>query len=165
MDTIQNSQSNHRPHQSHSLTLAQYVQHHNGVPLGHPKSLHNMLYRSFGAGSFAKFWQYWNPIWGYGLGKFVHTPLQHFLPPAPALIVTFIVSGGIHDLATMAVRGSAAFLFTPWFFLLGIGVVLGRMAKMDLSRQPRWLRVAVNLTYLSACLAITILVKQTLNIS
>ena len=164
MDTIENSQSKHRRYQSKSLTLAQYVQRRNGVPLGHPKSLQNMLYRSFGASSFAKFWQYWNPIWGYGLGRHVHTPLQQVLPPALALIATFIVSGGIHDLATMAVRGSAAFLFTPWFFLLGIGVVLGRLAKMDLSHQAWGLRVFANLTYLSACLALTILVKQTLNI-
>ena len=58
------------------LSLAQYVLRRNGVPLGAPHSLQNMLYRSFGAGTYAGFWQYWNPIWGYGLGKYVYAPLN-----------------------------------------------------------------------------------------
>lgn len=55
--------------QWHRLTLAQYVHRRNGVPLGDSGSLRNMLIRSFGAGSFGRFWQYWNPIFDYGLGK------------------------------------------------------------------------------------------------
>lgn len=42
----------------------------------------------------------------YGLGKFVYVPLRRVLPPVAAFIGTFIVSGGIHDLVTMAVRRS-----------------------------------------------------------
>lgn len=60
--------------QHQSLTLAKYVHLRNGVPLGDAKSLPNMLYRSFGAASFAACWQYWNPIWGYGLVKYVQCP-------------------------------------------------------------------------------------------
>lgn len=41
-----------------------------------------------------------------------------------AFIMTFIISGGIHDLATVVVSRSFAFLFTPWFFLLTIGAAL-----------------------------------------
>jgi hypothetical protein len=148
----------------HNLTLSQYVHRRNGVPLGAPKSLRNMLYRAFGASSFAKFWLYWNPIWGYGLGKFVYAPLQKVISPTLALIMTFVISGGIHDLATMAVRRSVTFFFTPWFFLLSIGVLLGRFTKMDLSDYAWWVRVGVNLIYLSICMALTILVKRTFNI-
>ncbi len=67
MSNIQEGNLQARPWRS--LTLGQYVQHRNGVPLGDGKSLQNMLHRSLGAASFAGFWQYWNPIWGYGLGK------------------------------------------------------------------------------------------------
>lgn len=98
------------------LTLAEYVHRRNGVPLDDSGSLRNMLMRSFGAGSFGRFWQYWNPIFGYGLGKYVYSRLRRFLPPALALITTFVVSGGIHDLVTMAIRRSGAFLFTLCFF-------------------------------------------------
>lgn len=152
--------SPHRQQQWRGLTLAQYVERRNGVPLGAPNSLRNMLHRSLGAGSFAGFWQYWNPIWGYGLGKYVYAPLRRVLPPWIALILTFVVSGGIHDLATMAIRGSGAFLFTPWFFLLGIGVVLGRAVGMDLSSRPWLVRAGVNLTYIAVCLAVTLIAKQ-----
>ncbi|MCB8983757.1 MAG: acyltransferase [Ardenticatenaceae bacterium] len=135
-----------------SYTLAEYVVLRNGVPLGDGRSLRNMLQRSFGAASFAGFWQFWNPIWGYGLGRYVYAPLRRALPPAAAFILTFAISGGLHDLATMAVRWSPAFLFTPWFTLLGMGAVVGRVAGMDLGKRPFWLRASVNLAYLVVCL-------------
>ena len=59
-----------------NLTLAQYVKRRNGVALGYSGSFSNMLHRSFGAGTLAKFWQYWNPIWGYYLGRYIHGPLK-----------------------------------------------------------------------------------------
>ncbi len=136
----------------HSYTLRQYVALRNGVPLGDGRSLRNMLRRSFGAASFAGFWQYWNPIWGYGLGRYVYAPLGRVLPPAVAFILTFAISGGLHDLATMAVNRSPAFLLTPWFVFLGIGAVLGRVAGMDLGKRPFWVRASVNLAYLLVCL-------------
>ena len=151
-------------HHWEDMTLSQYVEKRNGVPLGDSNSLRNMLYRSFGAGSFGEFWQYWNPIWGYGLGKYIYAPLQHILPAAVALIMTFIISGGIHDLVTMLVSRSITFFFTPWFFLLGIGVVVGRAIKMDISKQPWLLRMVINLTYLLVGIGVTLLIKRVLAI-
>jgi hypothetical protein len=60
----------------------------------------------------------------------------------------------------MAVRGSATFLFTPWFFLLGVGVVLGRAVGMDFSSRPWLIRAGVNCTYVGACLAVTLIARQ-----
>ena len=154
----------HRRQQWQGLTLADYVELRNGVPLGDSRSLRNMLQRSFGATSFAGFWQYWNPIWGYGLGKYVYSPIHRVLPAAIAIIMTFVVSGGIHDLVIMALRRSVTFLFTPWFFVLGVGVVLGRAVGMDLSNRSWWVRVGINLAYLVIGLAITIIAKRVLAI-
>ncbi|MFN2170194.1 MAG: acyltransferase [Candidatus Promineifilaceae bacterium] len=154
-----------RPRPWQRLTLAEYVRRRNGVPLGDSRSLRNMLIRSFGAGSFGQFWQYWNPIFGYGLGKYVYSPLQRFLPPAVALVMTFIISGGIHDLVTMAIRRSTAFFFIPWFFLLGVGVVIGRGLNIDFSERPWLVRSAINLSYMLVCLAITLLARQQFGIS
>jgi len=123
-----------------------------------------MLHRSFGAGSFAGFWQYWNPVFGYVLGRYVFSPLRRVLPSAPAVIATFLVSGAFHDVVTMAVRGSVAFLFTPWFFFLGVGVVLGRAIRMDLSRSPWPMRAGVNLAYLLVGLALALVAKGVLAI-
>jgi len=58
------------------LTLAQYVRRRNGVPLGASGSLRNMFYRSLGAGSIAGFWRYWNPVFGYYLGRYIYAPLK-----------------------------------------------------------------------------------------
>ena len=164
MNNNQSEISPRRHQQWQSLTLAQYVELRNGVPLGVSGSLRNMLQRSFGAVSFARFWQYWNPIWGYGLGKYVYSPMHRVLPAAIALIMTFVVSGGIHDLVIMALRRSVTFLFTPWFFVLGVGVVLGRAVGMDLSNRSWWVRAGINLAYLVIGLAITIIAKRVLAI-
>ena len=68
------------------LTLSEYVRRRNGVPLGAPGSLRNMLRRSFGARSFAGFWQYWNPVFGYCLGRYIFVPLKRVSPPSVALV-------------------------------------------------------------------------------
>lgn len=95
--------SNIQTNTQRQMSLRDYVQYRNGVPLGASGSLQNMLVRSLGAGTFAKFWQYWNPIWGYALGCYVYEPLKQFLPSSVSLILTFIISGAAHDLATMLV--------------------------------------------------------------
>jgi uncharacterized membrane protein len=141
--------------------MSEYVRRRNGVRLGAPGSLRNMLQRSFGARSFAGFWQYWNPIFGYCLGKYVFWPLKKVFPSYISLILTFVVTGVIHDLVTIAVRQDVAFLFTPWFFFLGIGVVLGKAARMDLATSSWAVRAAVNSTYLGVCLVLAILVFTT----
>ncbi|MEZ4711262.1 MAG: hypothetical protein R3A44_28955 [Caldilineaceae bacterium] len=160
MNKAQKQTRPHRHQPQSGLTLTQYVRRRTGVPLGHADSLRNMLHRSLGANSFAGFWQYWNPIWGYGLGKYVYAPLQRFLPSTIAFILTFVISGGIHDLATMAVRRSGAFLFTPWFFFLGVGALLGSAVNMDLSSRSWLVRVGVNLTYIAFCLAVALIAKR-----
>ncbi len=160
MNNNKNTASSEAKSPWQQLTLAEFVEQRNGVPLGHANSLRNMLSRSLGAGSFAEFWRHWNPIWGYGLGKYVYAPLRRILPSFIALIMTFVVSGALHDLAAMAIRRSVMFFVTPWFFLLGLGVVLGQLMRLDLSQRSWWLRATVNITYLVLCLSITLLAKQ-----
>ena len=140
----------------------QYVHRRNGVPLGASGSLRSMLHRSLGAGSLEGFWRHWNPIFGYYLGRFVDSPLRRVVPRSAAQVLTFVVCGALHDMVTMAIRGSATFLFTPWFFFLGVGVVIGRLAGMDTMRHPWAVRAGINLTYIVACLALAILAKQIL---
>jgi hypothetical protein len=142
------------------MSLGQYVRRRNGVPLGASGSLRNMMSRSLGAGSFAGFWKYWNPVFGYALARYVQSPLLRVVSPAVAVVVTFAACGALHDLVTMAVRGSPTLLFTPWFVLLGIGVVWGRAAGMDLSDQPISIRVMANLAYVGLCLAVTLAVRR-----
>lgn len=134
------------------ISLRQYVTRRNGVSLGSNGSLQNMLQRSFGANSFAGFWRYWNPIFGYYLGKYVFGPASRFMPRWLALIFTFLICGGLHDIVTLLFRGSTQLLFTFWFFFFSIGLIIGETVGMNMVRHSFWLRAAVHLTYLSICL-------------
>lgn len=95
------------------LTLRGYVQQHTGVPLGHRDSMRNMLDRSLGAADFGGFWRHWNPIWSNALARYVMAPRNRTIPFPAALVATFAVSGLLHDLVIMAMRGELALLFTP----------------------------------------------------
>ena len=146
------------------MTLNQYIERRNGVPLGASGALRNMLHRSFGAGSFATFWQYWNPIFGYYLAKYVDSPLRRVLPRSIALILTFVICGALHDLAAMAVRGSAVFFCTMMFFFFGAGVLIGRWTGLSFSGLPWPARATINVSYLVACFALALAARQVLAI-
>jgi hypothetical protein len=83
--------------------------------------------------------------------------LKKVAAPDVALVLTFVVTGIIHDVVTMAVRQDVAFLFTPWFLFLGIGVVISKVTKMDIGASSWWRRAAIHSIYLGACLALTFL--------
>lgn len=144
------------------ITLGQYVRRRNGVPLGARGSMQNMLSRSLGASSFARFWRYWNPIFGYGLSRYVFSPAHRMLPRWLALVLTFLVCGALHDLVTFLFWGYTAFLFTQWFLFMSIGVLAGEALRMDTSALPWPARAAINLSYVGACLALTLLLRSTL---
>ena len=142
------------------MTLADYVRRRNGLPLGAPGSLRAMLHRSFGARSFDGFWQHWNPIFGYYLGTRVFVPLKRVTPAYVALLLTFVFTGIIHDAVTMLVRKDIAFLFTPWFLFLGLGlgVVVAKVIRMDVGAYPWPFRAALHSCYLAASLGLAFLV-------
>jgi hypothetical protein len=70
------------------------------------------------------------------------------LPRSLAVILTFAICGFLlHNLPLLAYTGVP--LITLWFILLGAGVVVGELLRMNLSRQRYLVRAAVNLLYLS----------------
>ncbi|MFX0556743.1 MBOAT family O-acyltransferase [Maribacter sp. CXY002] len=141
------------------MNLSDYVKRRNGVPLGHSDSLRNMFIRSLGAGTFSKFWQHWNPIWSYYLGKNIFKPLKLIFPQALSLLITFVACGFIHDLVIMLLKWKITLLLTPWFFLMGICVILGDYAKIDYSKFPWIVRAILNTTIISSCLLIAYQVR------
>jgi hypothetical protein len=132
------------------ITLAQFVKLRNGVPLGHADSLKNMLSRSLGAGSFAQFWQYWNPVWGYYLSQFVYQPIKRFFGKSIAVVATFFVSGFLHDLAIMLLKQQSSILLTTWFTFMGLAVVLSEAAKLRYGALPWFVRALINTGFISA---------------
>ncbi len=140
-----------------SISLAEFVKHRNGVALGAAGSLRNMLHRSFGAGSFARFWHFWNPIWGYYLATKVLRPTKKFLPLWCAVLITFLVSGALHDVVISLAKFEATVLFTPWFFLMGLMVLLSKNAGISFAASPWTIRALINLLIITACLSVTLL--------
>jgi hypothetical protein len=143
-----------------SLSLSEYVKKRNGVPLGDSHSMRNMLSRSFGAKSFAVFWHYWNPIWGYYLSRNVMRPLNAFLPGSLAIFITFIVSGALHDIVVSLAKWNSVVFFTPWFGLMGLAVI--GLSKMGVSYGHfAWhLRAFINTFIISASLCLTYLLES-----
>lgn len=141
------------------MNLSDYVKRRNGMPLGHGDSLRNMLSHSLGAGKFSIFWQYWNPIWGFYLGKYIFKPLKLILPQALSLIFTFVICGFIHDLAIMLLKWKFTLLLTPWFLFMGISVILSDYAKFDYSKLSWIARATINIIIISGCLFIAYQVR------
>lgn len=119
-----------------ALSLKQYVKRRNGVPLGAFGSLTNMLKNALGAKNFSQFWLYWNPIWGYYLATKIQKPLTQFLPHSIALILTFSISGLLHDLAVSLIKKETFFVCTPWFCVMSLVVIASQKLSMDMSKFP-----------------------------
>lgn len=140
-----------------NVSMSAYVKKRNGVPLGAKHSLRNMLYRSFGASSFAKFWNYWNPIWSYYLTKYVLRPIAAFAPAWIAVIVTFVVSGSIHDLAVSIFYQEIYIFFTPWFGLISLFVVLTEKFNISYANYRRSVRIFANSFFIASSFCIVYL--------
>lgn len=145
------------------MTLGEYVKKRNGVPIGHRHSLKNNLYRSLGAKNFSSFWNFWNPIFGYYLGKKIFKPAKRFFSPALSIIITFICCGLIHDVVTILFRGQTSFLFSYWFLLMGVAVIISNYFNQNLA-QHRWIiRYISNLFIILICLCFAYFLSRSLN--
>ncbi|APD89864.1 acyltransferase [Alteromonas mediterranea] len=138
-----------------TLSLAQYVKKRNGVPLGASGSMTNMLSRALGASSFWGGWQYWNPIWGYYLSRNIMRPLASFLPVSLAILVTFLVSGALHDIAVSIIKWKIVLFFTPWFGLMGLVVIVSKAVGISYGQVSWPVRALTNASFIFVSLGIT----------
>lgn len=146
------------------MTLTDYIKKRNGVPIGSPKSLRNNLYRSLGARNFSTFWKYWNPIFGYYLGKYVFKFLKKILPAALALLFTFIFCGMIHDTVTTIFRGKISLFFSVWFFFMGLAVLITKSLETNFSEQIWITRAVINLSIIGFCMVLTIYTTESFRV-
>ncbi|MEW9796555.1 acyltransferase [Alteromonas sp. CYL-A6] len=150
---------------ANKISLRQYVKRRNGVPLGHNDSMRNMLRRSLGATTFAGFWQYWNPIWSYYLTTRVFQPLKTVLPVPLAQLLTFIVSGAVHDIVISLVAGSAYIVFTPWFFLVGIAVLITNALRCSVSMLSINGRAMTHISLIALCYGFSLLMRDAIAVA
>ena len=116
-----------------SLGWRDYAARRTGLPVGSRGELRQNLYRAFTASSFGRFWQIWNPLFGFYLQLWLYRPLQRRLPQSLALWLTFVGNGMLHDAVTMLVRQDAAWFFTPWFALIGAYVLAEKRSGFRLN--------------------------------
>lgn len=154
-----------REHGRERRSLSEYVERRNGVPLGSPGSLREMLRRSLGADTLGGFWRHWNPIWGYYLGRYVNAPLRRVMPSGVSVVLTFIVSGLIHDLAISLVAGSPTFLFAPWFALVGTMVVIGRRFGLRYPFRAWSVRASINVGFVGGAFGIVTIGRWLIGLS
>ena len=103
------------------------------------------MIRSLGAGNFFTFWKYWNPIWSYYLGKYIFKPLKNILPPAVSLMLTFVFCGFIHDVVIMLIRWDFVLIFTPWFLIMSVSLVISESINLDYSKLAWIYRALINI--------------------
>jgi hypothetical protein len=134
--------------------LGRYVEARLGATPG--EQARNFLARPFGASSFAGFWRYWNPVYGYVLYYWSYRPLRQVLPRAAAMWLTFVLCGFVlHDLVVWAIGRTVAFPSMALLFgVFGLGAVASEALRMDTGELPFAGRAAVNVAYLGASVAI-----------
>lgn len=108
--------------------------------------LAHMIQQSFMAERFARFWQNWNPLFSYYLLYFVYRPLRNFLSRPLALLGTFALSGGIHDLAAMLILRRLHLTFTLTFTGFALFQILEEALGLHLKASPSWIRPLYHLT-------------------
>lgn len=143
-----------------NTSLSAYVKKRTGVPLGHNKSLPNMLSRSLGASSFPLFWRYWNPIWSYYLSRCITRPVNKHFPMWFAIFTTFLVSGALHDIAVSVIKWKFVAFFTPWFGLMGILVIACQMLNINYRSLPWVVRALINASCVLGSLSIMYAVES-----
>jgi hypothetical protein len=121
-----------------------------------------MVTRAFGAATAREFWYRWNPAYSYVLTYWCYRPLRRLLPPGPAVLATFAVSGfAFHDLLlwTVAITDTGhppKPVVTLAFVLAAAFLLLSDRAAIDVGRWPLAARATFHLGWLLACFAVAV---------
>jgi len=132
------------------MTLSEFIAHRLGSG-SEMALLKTMFVRSFGASTFADFWRYWNPVYGYYLQYYCYRPLRRFLPRPVAAVLTFAASDFfLHDLPfgwwirALKAESLPVPFVALWFSRMGILVPITEALKLNLAVRPFAVRAAVN---------------------
>ena len=133
-------------------------------PGGPGRCLGHMFSRAFGASDFGRFWQYWNPFFGYFLGYFCYVPLRRFAPRPLCLIVTFALNGLLHDQVYVWSFGFARTerlpfpfpVFTLCLVMIAVIILAAERHRFTLAHLSLPMRVACHLLALVGPFAFSI---------
>jgi hypothetical protein len=129
---------------SDRISYREYEQRRLGAASTEWAKIKVMLRRSLGSDSFAGFWRYWNPLFSYYLSYRCYRPLVRFLPRSLAVILTFAVSGAIHDFFASLVLWEVSVFFTSLFAVFGMVIVFEEGLGLHFRWASFWLRCCIN---------------------
>ncbi|MDD5627885.1 MAG: hypothetical protein PHU21_02390 [Elusimicrobia bacterium] len=111
--------------------------------------------RPFTAPSLPLFWRYWNPFYGYYLGKYVYRPCRRMLPHPISVLATFAFCGFfLHDIlgwpAYASLKGGIAppHNITTWFLIIALGLVVSEKLGLRFDSLAPRARAGIHLAYL-----------------
>jgi hypothetical protein len=144
------------------LPYSEYERRRLGDPATRRTGIGVMVRRSFGAASFGGFWRFWNPLFGYTLLRWCYTPLARRVPRPVAVVLTFAMSGALHDVAASLATWSVYVLFVPAFLIFGLLVVVEEERRWDVDETPFWLRATIHTGVIAGTIAAGVLLRGAL---
>lgn len=122
--------------------------------------IRNMFFKPFVSSSFKSFWKYWNPSWGYFLLFYCYKPIKTIFPDWAALIITFLISGLVHDIIYIIpmMINEVEFVFpfiTVWFLIISIGILLTEYLQIDFNKTNIIFRPFFHFGYLAGTFILT----------
>jgi hypothetical protein len=121
----------------------------------------NMMRRSFTAPTLRGFWRYWNAGTNYYLLLYCYRPVRRFLPHGPALLLTFVACGLLHDVVIFLPAALMAGTLVPfpfvtvWLLLVSLGVLVSEQGQWELYGLGTLQRVGAHTTFLVGTFAAT----------
>lgn len=121
--------------------------------------LRQIFVRPFFAPSLHLFWRYWNPVYGYYLGKYVYRPCRRLFPHPVCVVITFAFCGLVlHDMLgwpAAIVYGRLPFpIITVWFTMIAVVVVVSEACRLRFDGLRASLRPLVHAGYLAVTLSL-----------
>ncbi|MFK8010872.1 MAG: MBOAT family O-acyltransferase [Marinicellaceae bacterium] len=134
------------------MKLKKYLTYKFGNYTGSLDGILYMLKQSFMAATFRGFWQNWNPLWSFYLIFYVYKPINKLLSKNLSILLTFLISGFLHDCVAMLLMHQYSYKMTLFFFLLAIFVLIEKVLNFNIAKVPKLLRPIYHLTLIALCL-------------
>ena len=87
-------------------------------------------------------------------------PLSLVLSTKLATLLTFTISGAIHDLAISIAKQELYVFFTPWFTVMGLYTLIEIKLKLEFETKSWLLNASLNLVIMTVCFGLTQLITS-----
>lgn len=125
-----------------------------------------MFKKAFQAKTYREFWWYWNPTYGFFLGKYIYKPLRKYLPKSISVVFTFLVCGLIlHDLPIVLILLFLTGILLPFpitifFTILGLINITSIKYKLTFNKIRPNVRIVLHFLTLFSSMVIALTITK-----